>query len=236
MPELCIVLPTFNEADNVEPLAQALDRALAGLDWEAILVDDDSPDGTAARIEALQHPRIRCLLRKGRRGLASAAIEGFLATQAPFVALMDADLQHDEAQLPAMLRLAKTGQFDLVVGTRYAAGGSAAGLAGRGRTWLSQAGAQASRSLTGGTKLSDPMSGFFLMRRELIDELAPRLSLRGYKILLDLVASAGRPLRVGEVPYRFRPRQAGSSKLGFKVGADFLLLVAAKWWKRGPSR
>jgi dolichol-phosphate mannosyltransferase len=235
MPELCIVLPTFNEADNVEPLAQALDRALAGLDWEAILVDDDSPDGTAARIEALQHPRIRCLLRKGRRGLASAAIEGFLATQAPFLVLMDADLQHDEAQLPAMLRLAKTGQFDLVVGTRYTAGGSAAGLGGRGRTWLSQAGAQASRSLTGGTKLSDPMSGFFLMRRELIDELAPRLSQRGYKILLDLVASAGRPLRVGEVAYRFRPRQAGHSKLGLKVGADFLLLIASKWWKRGRS-
>ena len=235
MTELCVVLPTFNEADNVAPLAGALDRALAGLDWEAILVDDDSPDGTAARIEALQHPRIRCLLRKGRRGLASAAIEGFLASRAPFVALMDADLQHDEAQLPAMLSLAKTGQLDLVVGTRYAAGGSAAGLGGRGRTWLSQAGAQASRSLTGGTKLSDPMSGFFLARRELIAELAPRLSQRGYKILLDLVASAGRPLRVGEVAYRFRPRQAGQSKLGLKVGAEFLLLLASKWWKRGRS-
>jgi dolichol-phosphate mannosyltransferase len=235
MAELCIVIPTFNEADNVAPLVLALDRALAGVDWEAILVDDDSPDGTAARIEALKHPRVRCLLRKGRRGLASAAIEGFLETRAPFVALMDADLQHDEAQLPAMLNLARTGNLDLVVGTRYAPGGSAAGLAGRGRAWLSRAGIQASRSLTGETRLSDPMSGFFVMRRELIEELGPRLSPRGYKILLDLVASAGRPLRVGEVAYRFRPRQAGSSKLGFKVGADFLLLIATKWWKRGRS-
>jgi dolichol-phosphate mannosyltransferase len=235
MAELCIVLPTFNEADNVAPLAQALERALVGSDWEAILVDDDSPDGTAARIEALAHPRIRCLLRKGRRGLASAAIEGFLATRAPFVALMDADLQHDETQIPIMLALAKTGPLDLVVGTRYAPGGSAAGFTGRGRTWLSRAGTQASRSLTGATKLSDPMSRFFLMRRELIDELAPRLSQRGYKILLDLVASADRPLRVGEIAYSFRPRQAGRSKLGFKVGADFLLLIAIKWWKRVRS-
>ncbi|MGH6880587.1 polyprenol monophosphomannose synthase [Hypericibacter sp.] len=235
MAELCIVLPTFNEADNVAPLAQALDRALPGIDWEAILVDDDSPDGTAARIEALAHPRIRCLLRKGRRGLASAAIEGFLATQAPFVALMDADLQHDEAQLPAMLALAKARELELVVATRYAPGGSGDGFAGRGRAWLSRAGSRASRSLTRETPLSDPMSGFFLMRRELIEELGPRLSPRGYKILLDLVASAGRPLRAGEIPYRFRPRQAGSSKLGLKVGAEFLLLVAVKWWKRGRS-
>ncbi|QEX19625.1 hypothetical protein FRZ44_49400 [Hypericibacter terrae] len=236
MAELCIVIPTFNEADNIAPLASALDDALGDVDWEAILVDDDSPDGTAARIEALAHPRIRCLLRKGRRGLASAAIEGFLASPAPFVALMDADLQHDEAQLPAMLTLAKSDRLELVVGTRFASGRSAAGFAGLGRAWLSRAGARASRSLTGDTPLSDPMSGFFLMRRALIEELGPRLSPRGYKILLDLVASAGRPLRAGEIPYRFRPRQAGSSKLGFRVGADFLLLVAARWWKRGPSR
>jgi dolichol-phosphate mannosyltransferase len=235
MPELCVVLPTYNEADNIAPLARALDRALSGFDWEAILVDDDSPDGTAARIEALRHPRIRCLLRKGRRGLASAAIEGFLASQAPFLALMDADLQHDETRLPAMLSLAKSGGLDLVVGTRYAAGGSAAGLAGRGRAWLSRAGVRASRAVTGGTDLSDPMSGFFLMRRELIEELAPRLSPRGYKILLDLVASADRPLRIGEIAYRFRPRQAGQSKLGVKVGAEFLWLIASKWWKRGRS-
>jgi dolichol-phosphate mannosyltransferase len=235
MPELCVVLPTYNETDNVAPLARALDRALAGLDWEAILVDDDSPDGTAARIEALHHPRIRCLLRKGRRGLASAAIEGFLASTAPFIALMDADLQHDETRLPVMLNLAKSDRLDLVVGTRYAAGGSAAGLAGRGRAWLSRVGVRASRSLMGETKLSDPMSGFFLARRELMVELAPRLSQHGYKILLDLVASADRPLRVGEVPYRFRPRVAGQSKLGLKVGAEFLWLVANKWWKRGRS-
>jgi dolichol-phosphate mannosyltransferase len=235
MPELCVVLPTYNEADNVVPLAQALDRALNGIDWEAILVDDDSPDGTAAQIEALKHPRIRCLLRKGKRGLASAAVEGFLASRAPWVALMDADLQHDETRLPAMLNLAKSEGLDFVVGTRYAAGGSAAGLAGRGRAWLSRAGVRASETVTGSTKLSDPMSGFFLARRELIVELAPRLSQRGYKILLDLVASAGRPLRVGEVAYRFRPRQAGQSKLGFKVGAEFLWFVASKWWKRGRS-
>jgi dolichol-phosphate mannosyltransferase len=135
-----------------------------------------------------------------------------------------------------MLNLAKSDRLDLVVGTRYAAGGSAAGLAGRGRAWLSRAGVRASRAVTGGMDLSDPMSGFFLIRRELIGELAPRLSPRGYKILLDLVASAGRPLRVGEVAYRLRPRQAGRSKLGFKVGAEFLWLIASKWWKRGPSR
>jgi len=236
MPELCVVLPTYNEADNVAPLVRALDRALGNIDWEAIFVDDDSPDGTAARIEALQHPRIRCLLRKGRRGLASAAVEGFLASDAPWVALMDADLQHDETRLPAMLNLAKSEGLDLVVGTRYASGGSAAGLTSLCRTWLSRAGVRASRSLMGETKLSDPMSGFFLARRELIEALAPRLSQRGYKILLDLVASADRPLRIGEVAYRLRPRQAGQSKLGFKVGAEFLWFVAGKWWKRGPSR
>ena len=228
-PELSIVIPTFNEAGNVAELMRRIARALPDTDWEAIFVDDNSPDGTARTAKALaaEDHRIRCLRRVDRRGLAGACIEGILSSSAPYVAVMDADLQHDEALLAQMLAQMKTGDTDLVVGTRYVEGGSADAFSGiRGR--LSRMANEAAQRLLG-TQLSDPMSGFFMMRREIVEEhRAPDLTPEGFKILLDIATTAGPGLRIAELPYSFRTRFAGDSKFDARVGLEFLGLLLSK--------
>ena len=122
---LSVVIPTFNEAANVEPLIERLYKVLEGVNWEVIFVDDDSPDATATVLRSLasRYPRVRCLRRVGRRGLSSACVEGMLASTATYLAVMDADLQHDETILPAMLSSLRDEPYDLVIGTRYIEGG-----------------------------------------------------------------------------------------------------------------
>ena len=227
-PELTVVVPTWNERDNVAPLVAALDAALPGIAWEALFVDDDSRDGTGARaVEiARRDPRVRCLRRVGRRGLSSAVIEGVLASTSPFVAVMDADFQHDEALLAPMLRRLREGDLDLVVGSRYAAGGST-GDWSAARLRMSRFAGRLSRMLVGG-ELTDPMSGFFMVRREAFEAAVPDLSALGYKILLDLFASSPRTLRFAEMPYTFRERRAGESKLDNLVMIEFAMLLADK--------
>lgn len=228
-PELAVIIPCYNEHPNVGPLVARLDAALSGIDWEAIFVDDDSPDGTAAEVRriAAADPRVRCLRRIGRRGLASAVIEGALATSAAHVAVIDGDLQHDETRLPEMLRLLRIGKCDVVVGSRHAAGGDAAGLSGAWRHRLSGLGIRLAQTVLH-NHLTDPMSGFFMLSRPLFERLAPRLTGRGFKILLDLLLSAPRPLRVEEVAYRFRERRAGESKLDVLVLVQFAGLLLDK--------
>jgi dolichol-phosphate mannosyltransferase len=228
-PELCVVAPTFNESGNVAVLVERLSQVLDGIDWEIVFVDDDSPDGTAGRVRALAAAdrRVRCLRRIGRRGLSSASIEGLLSTSAPFVAVMDADLQHDEALLPAMLARLKEGGTDLVVASRYVGSGAATGLSSGSRRLLSRAGARLARALLK-TEITDPVSGFFMLRRETIDRIAPRLSGIGTKILIDILASSPRPLAVAELPYQFRPRHAGESKLDTLTALEYGLLLAEK--------
>src|SRR5580700_10632296 len=189
--DLTVVVPCYNERPNVAPLVAALDAALTGIAWEVVFVDDDSPDGTAAEARRLGRldNRVRCIRRIGRRGLSSAVVEGALASSALFVAVMDGDLQHDETRLPVMLEALRSGQYDLAVASRHVAGGDAAGLASRWRHMLSDAGTTlAHRFLP--VKLSDPMSGFFMLPRALFEQLAPALTAQGFKILLDLVLSA----------------------------------------------
>ena len=226
--ELTVVIPCYNEAANVVPLVTRLDAALAGIAWEAIFVDDDSPDGTAdaVRAAAARDPRIRCIRRIGRRGLASACVEGMLASSAPFVAVMDGDLQHDEGILPAMLAAVRAGA-EIAVGSRHVAGGEAASGFDARRGALSDAGTRLAQAVLP-VRVADPMSGFFLLPRTLVEEVAPRLTARGFKILLDILLSAGRPLRVAEVPYRFRPREHGASKLDARVLIDFAGLLVDK--------
>jgi len=227
-PELTVVVPTFNERTNVPLLVARLQRTLDGIDWEVIFVDDNSPDGTAAAVRALgeSDARVRCIRRIGRRGLAGACLEGMLASQARFVAVMDADLQHDETLLCAMLARLHAGDVDVAVASRYAGPGSAAGLAGRRASYSRWSTALARRLLR--VELSDPMSGFFMLRRSAVEELAPALSSKGFKILLDIVASAGGSLRIAELPYVFRERQHGESKLDARIVLDFFALVMAK--------
>jgi len=228
-PELSVVVPTFKERDNVPLLVAKLGAALPGVDWEVIFVDDNSPDGTAAAARAIGETdaRVRCIRRIGRRGLSGACIEGMLASQARYVAVMDADLQHDERLLAGMLAKLRTNEADLAVASRYVEGGSAAGLAGAGRERASQISTAVARNFLG-VSLTDPMSGFFMLRRERFEELAPHLSSQGFKILLDIAATARGALRVAEFPFVFAERQHGESKLDTRVALDFAALVLAK--------
>jgi len=226
--ELSVIVPTFNERDNVGPLVARLDACLAGIAWEVIFVDDDSPDGTAAAVRELgaRDRRVRCIRRRGRRGLASACIEGMLASAAPCLAVMDADLQHDESLLPQMLAALGQGDVDIVIGSRHLAGGGLGDWDG-GRVTLSRLAARLSRLILR-AELSDPMSGFFMLRREAFEAAAPRLSGIGFKILLDLFASAPGALRFKELPYEFRPRAAGESKLDQHAAWDYAMLLLDK--------
>ena len=227
-PDLTIIVPTFNERQNVPVLVERLGRTLTGVNWEAVFVDDDSPDGTAALLRGMAagDSRIRCLRRVGRRGLSGACVEGMLAASAPVVAIMDADLQHDEALLPAMFAAIGNGA-DLVVGTRYAAGGESGTGFSAWRQRASKLATSLARTFLGVT-ISDPMSGFFMLPRQLVEDVAPRLSTQGFKILLDLIASSPPGLKIVELPYSFRERHAGQSKLDSLVALDYLGLLAAK--------
>lgn len=225
---LSVVIPTFKERGNVAELLRRLGVALAGLGWEAIFVDDDSPDGTAAAVKAIaaEDRRVRCLKRVGRRGLAGACIEGILSSSAPYVAVIDADLQHDESVLPKMLATLESGKADLVAATRYVEGGSADSFGAR-RGAISRLATRLTQHLLG-TPLSDPMSGFFMMRRDRFDAIADKLSPAGFKILLDIATTAGRSLRIAEQPYSFGTREAGESKFDMTVGIEFLGLLLSK--------
>ena len=219
---MSVVVPCYNERPNVAPMIARLDAALEGIAWEVIYVDDDSPDGTAAEVRriAQSDQRVRCIRRVGRRGLASAVIEGALSSSAAFVAVIDGDLQHDETRLPVMLDALRTGDVDLAVASRHVEGGDNAGLAGRWRHMLSDGGIWLSRIFLPVT-LTDPMSGFFMLPRPLFEELARGLNGQGFKILLDLVLSAPAPLRVREIPATFSERVAGESKLDALVMIQF---------------
>jgi dolichol-phosphate mannosyltransferase len=225
--ELCVVIPTLNEIANIEPLLERLGLALAGIQWEAIFVDDGSSDGTPEFVTRIAQTdrRVRMIRRIGRRGLSSAVVEGALASTTPVIAVIDADLQHDERILPDLYR-SVAGGHELAIGTRYASNGST-GEWDESRLKISRF-ATALASPIMKTKLSDPMSGLFAVRRDVLLEAAPRLSNVGYKILLDLVASAQRPLKVAEVGYTFGTRQHGESKLDEMVALEYVELLLDK--------
>jgi dolichol-phosphate mannosyltransferase len=226
--ELAVVIPTLNERENVEALVERLGTALADIRWEAVFVDDDSPDGTADRLReiAQRQGNIRCVQRLGRRGLSSACIEGILASSAPFIAVMDADMQHDEALLPRMLATIKEQQLDIVVGTRYGADGSV-GDWQRSRVAISGLASRLAR-LVVKAELTDPLSGFFLLTRTAFTATMRNLSGQGFKILLDIFASSPQPLSFAELPFHFRRRVHGESKLDTLVAWEYLTLLLDK--------
>lgn len=226
--ELTIVVPTYRERENIAELVRRLDDTLVGILWEVIFVDDDSPDGTSmvAKTIAAREGRVRCIRRVGRRGLSGACIEGILSSAAPVVAVMDADLQHDETILPQMYRAIREGN-DLVVASRYTGGGSANEGLSPIRKWGSEL---ATRLASGfiGTQVSDPMSGFFMLRRDIVERHAVSLAGEGYKVLMDILWTSGKSLKIAEVSYRFRERLAGESKLDTLVTFDYLGLLFSK--------
>src|SRR5271169_4077550 len=226
--DLSIIVPTFNERDNIAGVIAAVTEALPDVVWEIIFVDDNSPDDTASCVREIARTdaRVRCLHRFGRRGLSSACVEGIMSSAAPVVAVMDADRQHDERCLSRMFELMKTTDADIVVGSRYVEGGGVSDWS-RTRANMSLIATRLTNRITG-TKLSDPMSGFFMMRRDVFLEALPRLSSIGFKILLDICASSRRVLKLVDVPYQFRSRQLGASKLDSMVLWQFLLLLLDK--------
>lgn len=226
--DLAVIIPTYNERDNVESLIAALDMALAGIRYELIFVDDWSLDGTADLVRSIARQRmdIRCISRVGRRGLSSAVIEGMMATSADIVAVIDADMQHDESKLGAMFDIVTRGEADVAIGSRYCEGGGCGEWDAR-RIQISRMATRLAQ-LALPDPVSDPMSGFFVIRRDIVVDLAPRLSQKGFKILLDLLMSAPEPLRISEVSYVFRTREAGISKLNATVMLACLTMLLKK--------
>ncbi|MEE8123407.1 MAG: glycosyltransferase family 2 protein, partial [Alphaproteobacteria bacterium] len=228
MPELTIVVPTLNERENVPRLVERLDRVLRGIAWEAVFVDDDSDDGTLEALHDLarRDPRVRYIHRIGRAGLSSACLEGMASSSAPFLAVMDADLQHDERLLPDMLEALRGDEADLVVGSRYVEGGGMAGWSGP-RKMLSRIATLLAKPVLR-VRLEDPMSGFFMLTRALYRRSMRRVSGQGFKLLLDIMASAAGAVRVKELPFEFRTRVSGVSKLDSLVMYEYFLLLADK--------
>lgn len=231
--ELAIVLPTFNERGNLASLVERLEKALTGIAWEAIFVDDDSPDGTSDEARKIsQHDRrVRVIHRIGRRGLASAAIEGMMATSAPVVAVMDADHQHDPILLPGMLKAVASGECDVAVASRFAEGASTEQWGRPDRVRASNIANAIARKVTG-VELSDPMSGYFMLRAESLRTTAPHLSGVGFKILLDILATSEETMRIKEFPLNFSARAEGESKLDRTVVFEFLVGLYDKWLGR----
>ena len=227
-PELTVIAPTFNERDNVGVLVQKLDATLKGVRWEVIFVDDDSPDGTADRVRELASAdsRVRCLQRLGRRGLTSACAEAVLASSAPFVAIMDADLQHDETLLPRMLESLRRGDADIVIGSRYTERKLSEGFS-QARQTMSFVATRLAQTILR-ARLTDPVSGFFMAKREVFEGSIRNLSGIGNKILVDVFASSEHPPRFKELAYQFKERLHGESKLDTLTVWEYLVLLADK--------
>lgn len=228
--DLTVVVPCYNEINNVGPLVAALAQVLEGRQWEVVFVDDNSPDGTSRAVQALaaRDPRIRLIRRVGRRGLSSAVIEGVMSSSAEVIAVMDGDLQHDEATLPLLVAPIFTNEADIVVASRYLDGGNSGGLANQRRHLISRSGIRLAQMILP-IRLTDPMSGFFAVRRSLFEDLVPKLAGSGFKILLELVLSAPPVIRIREVPSVFRPRHSGESKLSSLVMLQFLGMLIERF-------
>ncbi|HEY1807015.1 MAG TPA: polyprenol monophosphomannose synthase [Acidobacteriaceae bacterium] len=224
-PSLALVIPTLREANNIRPLLHRVRAALdpCGFPYEVIVVDDESGDGIEALVAeiAREDPRVRCIVRTGERGLAGAVLRGWAETGAPRLAVMDADLQHPPEILPRLWAELDAGA-DLVVGSRYASGGSLRGLTPF-RQLISRLAVWMTAPLQHpGVQVCDPMSGFFIVRRSCIESIELRKT--GFKILLEILARA--EIRsVMEVPFPFGRRHAGASKAGFRAAFAYVALL-----------
>ncbi|RFD18774.1 polyprenol monophosphomannose synthase [Komagataeibacter melaceti] len=226
-PQLSIIIPCYNERGNVEPLVRAVAAAVTRYDWELIFVDDNSPDGTIEEVWRLARAdsRVRGIVRIDRRGLSSAVIEGILSSSAPIVAVMDGDMQHDESLLEQMADAISTQGYDVAVGSRHVEGGDNSGLANAWRLLLSNAGIRIAQYFLP-VRITDPMSGFFAVRRDLFVRSVHELSGTGFKILLDMLMVQKTAPRIIELPFVFRSRQAGESKMGRKVLFQFVQMIS----------
>lgn len=218
---LTLVLPTYNETESLPIVLPEIAAALKGSDFEVIIVDDDSPDGTAAFARGLitQYPWLRVVERVGRRGLSSAVIEGWLAGRGDVLAVADADGQHDLSILPQLVQAVEQGAA-VAIGSRYTEGGST-GTWGGSRLALSKT----ATTLTGllcPSPVTDPMSGFFAVSRQAFDKVVHTLRPKGFKLLMEVLVHLPKEARLAERPYTFRERRAGTSKMSLRVEVEFL--------------
>lgn len=227
---LTIVVPTYNEKLNVRPLVSLLDKALVDINWEVVFVDDNSPDGTADEIRELARTRldVRVIHRIGRRGLSGACIEGILSSAAPYVAVMDGDLQHDETVLISMIASFNADpELNLVIGSRNVEGGSSGnGLSGM-RSFGSDVATVMARKLLK-IQVQDPMSGFFMIKLESFREVVGELQRQGFKILTDLLSASRGSWKIKEIPFVFKERQYGQSKMDSAVTLEYFGLILAR--------
>jgi dolichol-phosphate mannosyltransferase len=231
---LSLIVPTYNEALNIVPFAEAVRSALSGRTFEIIVVDDDSPDLTwqIAAEYTKAHPEVRVMRRRGVKGLSAAVMDGFAVSRGDVLGVMDADLSHDPGILPALWKAVEEGR-EIAVGSRRVPGGGAENWPWRRR--LTSGFATFLARLFLGAPLSDPMSGYFMIGRPVYEKVKDRVRPRGYKILLEIVARSG-CRSIAEVPFVFKDRQRGVSKLGPGVIKDYLLMLMRLWWSARADR
>jgi dolichol-phosphate mannosyltransferase len=216
---ISLIIPTFNEKDNIAPLIERISRALAGRDYEIVLVDDNSRDGTIEAAEALasRYP-VKVIVRRDARGLATAVVHGLKYTSGNIIGVMDADLQHPPEKLPDLLQAIENGA-DMAIGSRYIPGGGCPNW-DMTRKIVSKVALMVSHLLLPSTRaVKDPLAGFFMFRRENID--IAKLKPIGYKISLEIMLT-GSFKNIVEVPYVFEERSAGQSKLRPQQQIDYL--------------
>lgn len=228
---LSLVLPTYNEAENLPELLTEIEEAMGDIPFEVVVVDDDSPDRTweVAQRLAQEKPFLHVLRRVGQSGLSSAVLEGFRMARGEILAVMDSDGQHDPLLLPRLFRAVRDGAA-LAIGSRYVPGGSVEGWA-RARHAASYI-ATGLAWLVCPRRVRDPMSGFFALDRRTFAVLETRLHPRGFKILLEFLALLPPGARVAEVPLAFRLRRRGESKLNARVEAQFLFQLCSLLLRR----
>lgn len=229
---LSIIVPVLNEAENIPILVENISKTLNGLDWEVVFVDDDSKDASREVLLALSKSnyRIRFITRIGRRGLSTAVIEGALTCSKDLIAVMDGDLQHDESLLPKMLDCFTKDTADVVIGSRFLESSSLGEFSNK-RERMSRIGNWLSQTIIK-TSLTDPLSGFFMLKRELFESVVQNLSGTGFKILLDILSTTKRDIRIHELPFNFRSRVHGDSKIDSLVTLEFGLMLLDKWFGR----
>jgi dolichol-phosphate mannosyltransferase len=214
-----LIIPTYNERENIEPLLQRLGNVLSGLSYEVIFIDDNSGDGTAELANSLKdrYP-VRAIVRRDRRGLASAVVDGLGQISGDVIAVMDADLQHPPEVIPSLLAKIENGA-DVAVASRYVPGGGCQGWS-RTRQLISSGAILLAHLLLPKTRsVKDPMSGFFMFRRDVVAGVP--LSPTGFKILLEILM-VGRYKTVAEAPFIFVTRERGQSKLNARQQIDYL--------------
>jgi len=220
---ISVIVPTYNEAKNIPELVSSVDRALSGIegqDVEILIMDDDSPDGTARLAEDLEYPGLRAINRKGKpRGLAYAVIDGFAAAKGQFLAVIDADLSHPPSVLPELYAAIEEGH-ELAVASRYVPGGGTANWPWI-RRFVSRGVSCFGRLVT---PVRDSASGCFMLKREVLRDVT--LDPLGFKIGLEVIVKGRHEDMIKEVPYVFTDRRAGESKLGPGVMFSYLKQVA----------